>query len=211
MAARMYMCRGACTCIHSAVPESAMPTRRSRGGHHDIHVQTCTCIHSTVHESTMPTRRSRDDHRYVCTCAGVHMHTQRRAQRPHTYEAKASEDGGRYEHVQTCTCIHSTVHESPMPTRRSRDGSRYADVQACSHMHTDHRAQGHYAYEAKASGGGSRYVHVQTCIHSTVRESAMPTRLSRDGGRYVHVQTCTSIHRPVPREHYAYEAKPRWR
>ena len=127
MAARMYMCRGACTCIHSAVPESAMPTRRSRGGHHDIHVQTCTCIHSTVHESTMPTRRSRDDHRYVCTCAGVHMHTQRRAQRPHTYEAKASEDGGRYEHVQTCTCIHSTVHESPMPTRRSRDGGRYAD------------------------------------------------------------------------------------
>ena len=73
MAARMYMCRGACTCIHSAVPESAMPTRRSRGGHHDIHVQTCTCIHSTVHESTMPTRRSRGTiGTYVpvqaCTC-----------------------------------------------------------------------------------------------------------------------------------------------
>jgi hypothetical protein len=34
---------------------------------------------------------------------------------------------------------------------------------------------------------------------------------SEDGGRYVHVQACTCIHRTVPREHYAYQAKPRWR
>ena len=168
------------------VRESAMPTRRSRDGGRYVHIQTWTCIHSTVHNGTVPTRRRR-----AKMAVGMYM-----CRRAHAYTAlchestmptRRSRDGGRYVHVQACTCIPSTVYESAMHTRRGRGGHHDVRVQTCTCIHSTVRESTISRGEAEMAVG------MYTCRRARAytalcHESIMPTRRSRDGGTYVHVQ-----------------------
>jgi hypothetical protein len=168
------------------VRESAMPTRRSRDGGRYVHIQTWTCIHSTVHNGTVPTRRRR-----ARMAVGMYM-----CRRAHAYTAlchestmptRRSRDGGRYVHVQACTCIPSTVYESAMHTRRGRGGHHDVRVQTCTCIHSTVRESTISRGEAEMAVG------MYTCRRARAytalcHESIMPTRRSRDGGTYVHVQ-----------------------
>ena len=90
----------------------------------------CADVHmhpSIVHESTMHVRRSQKVYSYayaqVCTHEYLAPCTRTLCLRG------GSRDGYSRAHVQTRTCIHSTVHKSTMRMRRSQNGYSYVYVQ----------------------------------------------------------------------------------
>ena len=189
-----------CTCIHSTVHESTMPTRRRRDGGRYVHVQACTCIQATEHKSivTPCTTQRGGGGRYMYNMCR-RAPTQHRAQGHYAYEAKASGGGGRYDCTSLCRrarAYTALCHESTMPIRRRRDGHQHVHVQTCACIHsTVHEG----TRPTRRSGRSHGYVHVQTCTcrHSrcTVPESTMPTTGRRGGRRYVPVHACTCIYK----------------